>query len=112
MRIGELAQAAGLDVETVRYWEKAGLLPPPARRDNNYRRYGEAALHRLRFIRNCRALDMSLYEVRSLRQLENQLVLLQQACGQAEPHAACGIVLALGASDARPVRAARGVHSR
>lgn len=144
MRIGELAQAAGLDVETVRYWEKAGLLPPPARRDNNYRRYGEAALHRLRFIRNCRALDMSLDEVRtllgfidrpggdcspvdalvaehlghvrerirSLRQLENQLVLLQQACGQAEPHAACGIVLALGASDARPVRAARGVHSR
>jgi Cd(II)/Pb(II)-responsive transcriptional regulator len=66
MRIGELAQAAGLEVETVRYYEKAGLLPAPARRDNNYRRYDDAALQRLRFIRNCRALDMSLEEIRTL----------------------------------------------
>src|SRR5574341_1767221 len=66
MRIGELAQAAGLDVETVRYYEKAGLLPPAARSGNNYRSYGEPALQRLCFIRNCRALDMSLAEVRVL----------------------------------------------
>jgi len=66
MRIGELGRAAGFDVETVRYYEKAGLLPAPARRDNNYRRYDDAALHRLRFIRNCRALDMSLDEIRAL----------------------------------------------
>lgn len=66
MRIGELAQAAGFDVETVRYYEKAGLLAPPARRDNNYRRFDAAALHRLRFIGNCRALDMSLDEIRVL----------------------------------------------
>lgn len=66
MRIGELAQAAGLDVETVRYYEKAGLLPVPARHDNNYRRYDDAALQRLRFIRNGRALDMSVDEIRTL----------------------------------------------
>ena len=48
MRIGELARAAGMDVETLRFYEKAGLLPAPARGDNNYRRYDGAALQRLR----------------------------------------------------------------
>lgn len=66
MRIGELASAAGMDVETVRFYEKSGLLAPPARGDNNYRRYDHAALQRLRFIGNCRALDMSLDEIRVL----------------------------------------------
>jgi Cd(II)/Pb(II)-responsive transcriptional regulator len=66
MRISQLAAEVGLDVETVRYYEKAGLVPAPARLDNNYRRYDDAALERLRFIRNCRALDMSLEEVRVL----------------------------------------------
>jgi len=66
MKIGELAKAAGLPVETVRFYEKQGLLPAPARRENNYRRYDEQALQRLRFIGNCRALDMSLDEVRTL----------------------------------------------
>ncbi|MGA0609532.1 Cd(II)/Pb(II)-responsive transcriptional regulator [Caldimonas sp. KR1-144] len=66
MRIGELATAAAMDVETVRFYEKAGLLPAAAREANGYRRYGEAAAQRLRFIRNCRALDMSLDEVREL----------------------------------------------
>lgn len=66
MRIGELARAAGMDVETLRFYEKAGLLPPPARGDNNYRRYDGGALQRLRFIANCRALDMSLDEIRVL----------------------------------------------
>lgn len=66
MKVGELAQAAGLSVETVRFYEKQGLLPAPARRDNNYRCYDERALQRLRFIGNCRALDMSLEEVRTL----------------------------------------------
>ena len=144
MRIGELAQAAGLDVETVRYYEKAGLLPAPARRDNNYRRYDDAALQRLSFIRNGRALDMSLDEIRillgfidrpssdcspvdavvaehlghvreriaGLRQLERQLVLLQQACGHAKPHAVCGIVLALGDATRPGTKASRAVHGR
>ena len=66
MRIKELAGAAGLPVDTVRHYEKAGLLRAPPRSDNNYRRYRDADLQRLRFIRNCRALDMSLDEVREL----------------------------------------------
>ena len=66
MRIGELARAAGVDSGTIRYYERTGLLPAPARRDNNYRRYEPAALARLRFIAQCRALDMSLAEVAEL----------------------------------------------
>lgn len=66
MRIGELGQAAGVDVETIRYYERTRLLPEPARRANGYRAYGEPHLERLVFIRHCRALDMPLAEVRRL----------------------------------------------
>jgi len=66
MRIKDLSAAAGVPVDSIRHYEKAGLLAPPLRAENNYRQYDAAALSRLRFIRNCRALDMSLDEVRSL----------------------------------------------
>lgn len=66
MRIGELGQSTGVDIETIRYYERAGLLPPPARQANGYRAYGAAHLERLAFIRHCRALDMPLAEVRRL----------------------------------------------
>lgn len=66
MRIGELGHATGVDIETIRYYEKAGLLPAPARQANGYRAYGAAHLERLAFIRHCRALDMPLAEVRRL----------------------------------------------
>lgn len=66
MRIGELGQATGVDIETIRYYEKAGLLPPPERLPNGYRDYGPAHLERLAFIRHCRALDMSLAEIKRL----------------------------------------------
>lgn len=66
MRIKELAAAVGLPADTIRHYEKTGLLNAPQRGDNNYRRYTDADAHRLRFIRNCRALDMSLGEVRVL----------------------------------------------
>lgn len=66
MRIGELAVAARTDVETIRYYEKAGLIPAPPRTSGNYRRYGPDHAARLAFIRHCRALDMSLGEVRAL----------------------------------------------
>lgn len=66
MRIGELGQATGVDVETIRYYEKEGLLPPPARAANGYRAYGAAHLERLSFVRHCRGLDMSLAEIRHL----------------------------------------------
>lgn len=69
MRIGELGHATGVDVETIRYYEKAGLLLPPERRDNGYRSYGDAHLERLSFIRHCRALDMSIAEIKRLLEM-------------------------------------------
>ena len=66
IRIGDLAQAALCPVETVRYYEREGLLPAPARSRGNYRLYGEHHVERLRFIRNCRSLDMTHDEIRKL----------------------------------------------
>lgn len=66
MKIGELSQLAGCPVETIRYYEKEGLLPLPFRAQNNYRAYTEAHVERLQFIRNCRSLDMSHEEIRAL----------------------------------------------
>ncbi|MBU6491605.1 MAG: Cd(II)/Pb(II)-responsive transcriptional regulator [Burkholderiales bacterium] len=66
MKIGELAHVAQCTVETVRYYEKEGLLPAPARTAANYRSYGSAHIDRLRFIRNCRALNMTHEEIRAL----------------------------------------------
>lgn len=72
MKIGELALAAQCSVETVRYYEKEGLLAEPARSSTNYRCYSEAHVERLRFIRNCRSLDMSHNEIRALFVLMEQ----------------------------------------
>lgn len=66
MKIGELARRTGCQVETIRYYEREGLLPEPARSAGNYRLYGEAHAERLGFIRHCRALDMTLGEIRAL----------------------------------------------
>ena len=70
LRIGEVAQATGVSAANIRYYEKQGLLPVPARQDNAYRRYSADDVHRLRFIRLCRAMDMSLEEVRTLLALD------------------------------------------
>lgn len=66
MQIRDLARATGVDVETIRYYEKQGLLPEPARLDNGYRNYEAPHLERLSFIRHCRALDMPLADVKRL----------------------------------------------
>lgn len=66
MKIGEMAAAAECDVATVRYYERTGLIPPPARTTSNYRSYGPKHVERLQFIRRCRSLDMALDEVRVL----------------------------------------------
>jgi len=66
MKIGELASAARCSVETIRFYEKAGLLPAPARTEGNYRQYGQGHLDRLKFVRNCRNLDMTHDEIRAL----------------------------------------------
>jgi len=66
MQIKELSRATGVDVETIRFYEKQGLLPTPARRENGYRVYEAVHLERLAFIRHCRALDMPLLDVKRL----------------------------------------------
>lgn len=66
MKIGDLARLSDTPVDTVRYYEKAGLMPVPPRSDANYRRYDDTHVARLRFIRPCRALDLSLDEIRTL----------------------------------------------
>ena len=66
MQIKNLAAATGVDVQTIRFYEKQGLLPAPDRLDNGYRNYEAAYLERLSFIRHCRALDMPLAEVQRL----------------------------------------------
>jgi Cd(II)/Pb(II)-responsive transcriptional regulator len=71
MKIGELAKLTDAQVETIRYYEREGLLPAPARSDGNYRLYTQAHVERLTFIRNCRSLDMTLEEIRSLLNLRD-----------------------------------------
>ena len=78
MKIGELAQVAQCTVVTVRYYEKAGLLPETVRTAGNFRVYGPDHVERLRFIRNCRALDMSHGEIHTLLGLADRP---QDGCG-------------------------------
>lgn len=72
MKISELAEEAQCSVETIRYYEKEGLLPQPLRASNNYRQYDREHVDRLCFIRNCRTLDMNHSEIRALLALMEQ----------------------------------------
>lgn len=65
-RIGAIARAAGVPVETIRYYELSGLMPAPRRSQGNFRLYTESQCERLLFIRQCRALNMTLEEIRQL----------------------------------------------
>jgi Cd(II)/Pb(II)-responsive transcriptional regulator len=69
MRIGEVARQAGVDVQTVRYYEREGLIDAPSRTPSGYRTYGPRHAERLSFIRHCRSLDMPLGEIRRLIEL-------------------------------------------
>lgn len=66
IRIGELSQLAGCTVETIRYYEREGLLAKAKRTSGNYRLYDLQHLNLLQFILNCRALGMTLEEIRAL----------------------------------------------
>ena len=125
MKIGELAEKAGLPVETVRYYEKEGLS------QGNYRIYTDDHAERLLFIRHCRSLDMTLEEIRillhfkdkpdescdrvnalldahighvcerirDLEKLEKQLKALRERCHEAKDAASCGILNALSGQE-------------
>src|SRR2546426_9964211 len=69
MKIGQLAEAAGVHVETIRYYQQLGLMPRPARAHGAVRRYGGDAVSRLRFIKRAQALGFSLDEVKLLLEL-------------------------------------------
>src|SRR3546814_12257504 len=71
MQIGELGRATATKVETIRYYEQTGLLPPPARTKANYRHYGENHLARLSFIRRARDLGFPIERVRALLDLSD-----------------------------------------
>jgi MerR family copper efflux transcriptional regulator len=60
MQIGELAQQGGVTVQTVRFYERQGLLPEPRRKDSGYRIYSEEDVRRLAFIRQAKVLGFSL----------------------------------------------------
>lgn len=83
MKIGELALAAQTQVETLRYYEREGLLPQTPRSEGNYRIYGPEHVERLAFVRYSRSLDMTLDEIRVLLRFKD------------EPRAECGEVNAL-----------------
>ncbi len=72
LSIGQLAKHAGVRVDTVRYYERDGLLSPAGRLASGYRRYGVTELKRLRFIRRAKALGFSLEDIRSLLTLSEQ----------------------------------------
>ncbi len=66
MKIGEISKRASIPVETIRYYEKIGLLPKPDRDASDYRAYRNMHLDRLLFIKRCRNLDMAQDEIREL----------------------------------------------
>jgi len=66
MNISELAKANNVSTDTVRYYEKQGLLQAPARQDNGYRVYTQAHVELLRFVRGAQALGFSLTEIRTI----------------------------------------------
>lgn len=69
MTIGKIARQAGVNIQTVRYYERRGLLRPDDYRDSGYRLYSDEAVKRLRFIKNAQGLGFSLDEVAKLLRL-------------------------------------------
>lgn len=72
MKIGQVSHLTGIPVDTIRYYEKTGLLHAPGRGSNGYRHYNDSHRERLLFIRRCRNLDMSQEEIRRLIRLDEE----------------------------------------
>ena len=69
LTIGKVARSAGVGVETVRFYEREGLIEEPPRRESGYRQYPEATVSRIRFIRRAKELGFSLKEIKELLSL-------------------------------------------
>ena len=79
LKIGELAHSTGCSVETIRYYEREGLLTPPLRSTGNFRLYDHSHVQCLHFIRHCRSLDMTLAETRTLLKFRD---IPEENCGE------------------------------
>ena len=72
MKIGQLARRLDLNTQTIRYYERIGLLPEPGRTASGYRVYGEEDERRLRFVKNARSVGLSLGEVKEILALHER----------------------------------------
>ncbi|OOF42553.1 MerR family transcriptional regulator [Rodentibacter rarus] len=70
MKVNELSKCTGINLETIRYYEKQGILPEPKRAANGYRQYDEESVAQLNFVKNCRTLGFSLEDIRALNSLK------------------------------------------
>ncbi|UCE88598.1 MAG: heavy metal-responsive transcriptional regulator [Pseudomonadota bacterium] len=86
LSIGQLAKAAGVSVETVRFYERKGLLPKPRRSASGYRQYSEESVRRLRFVQRAKDVGFTLGEIGELLALRT------------EPNASCADVRARAAT--------------
>ncbi len=77
--IGKLAKATQVSVDTIRFYEKIGLLPPPVRGPSGYRRYFGDDVRRLRFVRSARNLGLTLAEIGELVKLERERDAMRRA---------------------------------
>lgn len=72
MRIGELAQTAGVTTKAIRYYESIGVLDEPARTDSGYRSYGTDAVERLDFVKQSQASGLALAEIKSILEIKDR----------------------------------------
>lgn len=112
LTIGAVARAAGIAIDTIRYYEREGLLPVPARRLSGYRDYTPDAVARLRFIRRAKELGFTLEEIRELlalgaRQGSCRLGQAANGCVSASP-----CVVAIASRSGLSVTAPIGVQLR
>ena len=90
IRIGELSRRTGCNIETIRYYERVGLLPHPLRSASRYRLYDGGDAHRLSFVRRSRELGFTLDEVRALLALSADQS--EDTCAKVRQLAACHLV--------------------
>ena len=104
MKTGELARQASVNVETLRFYERKGLLPKPPRRNSGYREYPPESVQRLRFIKRAQELGFSLAEIKELLTLR---VMRGTTCGQVRERAQEKVVdVQQKISDLRTIEAA------
>lgn len=84
LSIGKVARRAGIGVETIRFYEREGLLAPPTRKVSGYRLYSEHVLGRIQFIRRAKDLGFSLKEIKELLQLKRNASACDDVCERAE----------------------------